>query len=313
MKGGSNLTSQITAAKKKNTTILLPMIDVPKKNFQIPWIGYLYDFQHKHYPQYFSKKEILKRDIEFDNMLNSKKNIIVASQTVIEDAKRFFPNHTSILHSIPYSACPQESHLNIIEDLRKKYNLNKDYFLVSNQFFMHKGHNYLFKAFKKYIDLGGMHDLVCTGDTLSSSGSNYFDELKKYLRKNNLSKRIRILGHISKYDQICLLKKSKALIQPTLFEGGPGGGSVYESVGLGIPSIVSNIDVNLELQSHNIDNLVFFEFGNADDLSKKIFEAENKNFSVFSNEILLERGLARKNECGKFIYNLIKKTLEESN
>ena len=67
------------------------------------------------------------------------------------------------------------------------------------------------------------------------------------------------------------------------------------------------------MQSHNIDNLVFFESGNADDLSKKIVEAENKNFPVFSNEILLERGLVRKHECGKFIYNLIKKTLEESN
>ena len=120
---------------------------------------------------------------------------------------------------------------------------------------MHKGHNYLFKAFKKYIDLGGMC-MILFAPVKLSSGSTYFDELKNYLRKNNLSKRIRILGHISNYDQICLLKKSKALIQPTLFEGGPGGGSVYESVGLGIPSIVSNIDINLELQSHNIDNLV---------------------------------------------------------
>ena len=53
--------------------------------------------------------------------------------------------------------------------------------------------------------------------------------------------------------------------------------SVYESVGLGIPSIVSNIDINLELQSHNIDNLCSLNLVMLMTY-QKIVEAEDENF-----------------------------------
>ena len=44
---------------------------------------------------------------------------------------------------------------------------------------------------------------------------------------------VEIVGHIPKLDQIALLKNSIAVIQPTLFEGGPGGGSAYDAISLG--------------------------------------------------------------------------------
>ena len=114
------------------------MLDIPKKNLQIPWIGYLYDFQHKYYPQYFFKKEILKCDIEFETIcLTQKENIIItASQTVIEAIKFFQITHPPhIILRFHTVLVLMKSHPDISEDLRKKYNLSKDYFIVSNQFF----------------------------------------------------------------------------------------------------------------------------------------------------------------------------------
>lgn len=54
--------------------------------------------------------------------------------------------------------------------------------------------------------------------------------------------------YIAKLDQIALLKKSIAVIQPTLFEGGPGGGASYDAISLGKPLIVSDIKVNQEIE-----------------------------------------------------------------
>ena len=55
------------------------------------------------------------------------------------------------------------------------------------------------------------------------------------------------LGLIPKLDQIALMREAIAVIQPTLFEGGPGGGAVYAAIGLGQPVIVSDISVNREI------------------------------------------------------------------
>ena len=37
---------------------------------------------------------------------------------------------------------------------------------------------------------------------------------------------------INKKDQLSLIRSAKALIQPTLFEGGPGGGSCRDAISL---------------------------------------------------------------------------------
>ena len=54
------------------------------------------------------------------------------------------------------------------------------------------------------------------------------------------------------------------MLQPTLFEGGPGGGAVYDAVSLGVPSIVSDIPVNREI---NVGDCQFFAPSNADALA----------------------------------------------
>ena len=60
------------------------------------------------------------------------------------------------------------------------------------------------------------------------------------------------------------MKESIAVIQPTLFEGGPGGGSIYDAISLGVPAIISDIPVNREIDS---ELLRFFPVGSFKELS----------------------------------------------
>ena len=67
---------------------------------------------------------------------------------------------------------------------------------------------------------------------------NYFNEILNLINKFELNDRIKILGNILKNDQLFLMKNSEALIQASLFEGGPGGGSAYEAMSLNVPIFI---------------------------------------------------------------------------
>ena len=80
------------------------------------------------------------------------------------------------------------------------------------------------------------------------------------------------------------MKESLGVLQPTLFEGGPGGGAVHDAISLGVPSIVSDIPVNKEIKAENV---YFFKTKDAEDLSKKMHNLIVNSPSKPSKEKLL--------------------------
>ncbi|MGK7630644.1 glycosyltransferase, partial [Salmonella enterica] len=143
--------------------------------------------------------------------------------------KKFVGDFSANLHALPFSPCPELNWLNDNSDLIDKYAIDKDYFIICNQFWKHKDHSTAFKAFKKYIEINPDVYLVCTGATQDYRFPGYFDELMCLLKKLGISEKVKILGHIPKLEQIELIKNSIAVIQPTLFEGGPGGGITFDA------------------------------------------------------------------------------------
>ena len=80
-----------------------------------------------------------------------------------------------------------------------------------------------------------------------------------------------------------MLRNAKALIQPTLFEGGPGGGSANEAIALDVAVLASNIPVNLEINKKNIS---FFNPHNTKELIQLLFSTEKKMKNKTSAKIL---------------------------
>ena len=81
----------------------------------------------------------------------------------------------------------------------------------------------------------------------------------------NCQQNIHFLGYIPKPDQIAIMRNAIGLIQPTLFEGGPGGGAVYNALCLGITCLISDIKVNREITGY--DNVYFFDPNNSSELA----------------------------------------------
>jgi glycosyltransferase involved in cell wall biosynthesis len=281
--------SLIKLAKKHNIKFMIPALAPFSESFPIPWIGYLYDFQHRYYPEFFSDEEIKLREGQFSLMLNNAKTIIVNAQSVKSDVKKFFgQSKSNKVVALPFCPVINPEFFKTNVDI-ERYNLPTNYFMISNQFWKHKDHKTAFRAFKLFLDnkQGDKNiALVCTGQTVDFRFPNYFQELKELIKELDLEKNIFILGYIPKVDQLQILKKCLAVIQPTLFEGGPGGFSVFESVAHGIPSIVSDIDVNKEIED---DTVTFFEKGSASDLSKKMLSVLQKEKYVYSIDELVIR------------------------
>jgi glycosyltransferase involved in cell wall biosynthesis len=284
--------------------VVLPVLDCLDKSFPLPWIGYIYDFQHKYYPHYFDDETCRHRDIFFTSILNSARSVLVNSRSVEQDISTFYPGNPCKVFAMPFAPSPSTCWLEETkEDLRCKYKIPENYFIISNQFWVHKSHETAFEALSILHEKTGPEvHLVCTGNTEDHRFPRYLAELQAKIAEWQVADHVHFLGHISKLDQIQIMKKSIGVIQPTLFEGGPGGGSVSDAVALGVPAIVSDIPINLEIKDKPV---WFFAAGTAEDLADKMEELIRQPSVRPSSEILIERGIERAERLGDALLEAI--------
>ena len=300
------------ALKEHDIDIVFPTILDLGRGFPIPWIPYLPDLQHKYYPEFFSDEEIEDRDVSFQQLLHSAKSVIVEAQAVKNDLQKFYDVGDTEIFVMPYTAIPEDGWFSLEDVDLDKYHLPEKYFLISNQFWLHKDHKTAFDALKLLHDEGYTdYHIVCTGKTDDYRDSGYFQRLLEGLQKNKMENYVHFLGYIPKRDQIKILCQSQAALQPTLFEGNPGGGIAYNAISLGVPIILSDIPVNLELKSP----LAFFfrmkDPENLKDVMVKLV-ARERIYPRYSQMELAEQGKSRLNNLAGTVEDVLRYTLRGS-
>lgn len=295
------------ALKKQKIDLLGPCISAQEKDLTIPWIGYLYDFQYKYLPQFFSQEEIKNRDAHFGQMVRDASNIIVNSLSVKSDIHKFYPASQSKITALPFTPLFNKRLLTSQFDaLKKKYDLPEKYFIISNQFWKHKDHLTAFRALQIINStLTQQIAIVCTGETGEFSHPEFFSSLKKEIQDLGIEDKVYFLGYISKEDQIQIMLHSVALVQPTLFEGGPGGGATYDAIAFSKSAIISDIDINKEI---NNSLVTFFQAGNEVDLATKMGNAiqqEKTSVVEIDREKLEQETQERIKLLGASLSNLI--------
>jgi len=118
-------------------------------------------------------------------------------------------------------------------EIKKKYGINRDFFLVSCRFLPRKNFLNLINAYKLYIEsTENIFDLVILGD-----GPD-FERIKKLIRDYSLEDYIHLMGFIQ-YDGIVeFYTSARVFIHPSLRE--QWGLVVNEAMASGLPVIVSN-------------------------------------------------------------------------
>jgi glycosyltransferase involved in cell wall biosynthesis len=123
----------------------------------------------------------------------------------------------------------------------------------------------------------------------------------RLIEEKGLQGYIHILGLIPKRDQLEIMRESLAVVQATLFEGGPGGGSVYDAISLNVPVIASDIPVNREI---DIGVVQFFKAGSTEDLAVKMIEVIRNPPKMPNEENTYARLRQRQLEYGNLLLDI---------
>ena len=216
-----------------------------------PWIP---DFQHKYLPDFFSLEEILQRDRAFSRMSELSNTVVVSSETAKSDFYKFFPNSKSKVEVLRFkTVLPKKYYSEDSVVIQHKYNLPDRFFIVSNQFWKHKNHIAVLEALKLLHKQSITPILVCTGHMYDYRHPQHSDEILEAVHTYGLARQIYILGMIPRADQIQLMRKAIAVIQPSLFEG--WSTVVEDARCLGKTILLSDIPVHLE--QHPPNSFVF--------------------------------------------------------
>lgn len=293
------------AVARQGLDVVLPSVHTLGRSFVIPWLGYAYDFQHRYFPEFFSEKDRLSRDDHFRAIFNDPPVTIVNSHAVAQDARRFVQPLQSRIHALPFTPLLREEWNVSCSNLWHQYKLDPSipFFLISNQFWPHKNHEVVFRASALLKQQGLRFQVVCTGAFDTAETRPVAGRLSRDFKELLCNGTIVLLGWIPKLDQIGLLRLATAIIQPSRFEGGPGGGISYHAVALGQPLLLSDLPVNREVIG---DNVIFFPPENPQDLARLMRRWLSRPPAISEPWTLLQkRSVAAACACGNVLEEAI--------
>ena len=225
--------------------IIFPLINLPPFTLSGPALGWIPDFQHRHRPDFFSEDEYRIRELMFGFIVGYCNKVVCSSQTVKVDLQNFYPSSPDKGKVLKFTSIIPEQYLTQApEEVLKRWGLNQKYIYLPNQFWIHKNHKVVFEAWKHLKDHGVDYLLVCTGSSEDYRFPNYYQELETYIDEHDLRPNIRLLGFLSREEQIQLYRGASAILQPSLFEG--WSTSIEDAKSLGKALIVSDIPVHRE-------------------------------------------------------------------
>jgi glycosyltransferase involved in cell wall biosynthesis len=225
----------------RNIDFYYPVIGDAWEQCAASWIP---DFQHRLLPDFFSAEERAQRDAAFGRVARQAGTVVLSSERVKRDFERFYPESTARTHVLRFFSFTGSPLPGDARETARKYGLPERYLLCCNQFWMHKDHATLFKAIARLRQSGADVPVVCTGSTSDYRSSGYFDSLRGLLDSLGIADRVTILGMIPREDQIQIIRRSCALVQPSLFEG--WSSIVEDAKSLGKTIFLSDLDVHKE-------------------------------------------------------------------
>lgn len=195
--------------------VLFPVINYESSHQQLKCrvIYWLYDFQHKFLPELFSAEEIQKRELNFESIIQQAETIVISSNDSKNHLLKFYPDCKANLFVYRFVSLVQNAYHEL------KTQLPANYLVVCNQFWPHKNHLIVLKALHLLHQQKKNVFIVFTGKYNDARNKTYVDSLQEFMTKNSLQSGLLFTGFIAREEQLKIIEKSKAVIQPSLFEG----------------------------------------------------------------------------------------------
>lgn len=242
---------------------------VSKKIFWIP------DFQHHYYPNYFTAEELKLRNDLFTKISNLENHMLVlSSNNAKADFNKFYSNAKIQVFVVPFAVTHPYFQLDAINEVLSKYSINKPYFIVANQFWQHKNHLIVLKALKylKQSHNNLPFQIVFTGKGDDYRAPGFYQNLLMFINENKLQDDVKLVGFIDRDEQLLLMKKALAVIQPSLFEG--WSTVVEDAKSLNQFVILSGIEVHREQIKENVQFFLPHDFKKLAEILHNFYEKQ---------------------------------------
>jgi glycosyltransferase involved in cell wall biosynthesis len=247
------------AAQREKVDAMFPVPDPYTRLTPNP-IAWIPDLQHSAFPQHFSKMQCKVRDNRFSALLRDpKRHVVFSSQCALDHAISVYGSPKATTYILHFATVPMPSWFNDPAPVIEKYQISTPYFIVCNQFWVHKDHRTLFQGTAKLKQQGVKINLVCTGPTNDPRQPDHFASLQAEIKSLGIESQVKILGTIPRTDQISLMRASAAVLQPSQFEG--WSTVIEDARALGKVVIASDFPVHLE---QNVPGSSFFRMGDPD-------------------------------------------------
>jgi glycosyltransferase involved in cell wall biosynthesis len=225
------------------------------RNFPIPVLAWLPDFQHRHMPKLFGIKAYWKRELGFRAQHAARRLVMVSSEDARDDCERFYPSSRGricvVQFAVPADTEPFRGNLwNVV----REHGLPENFFYLPNQFWRHKNHGVVMDALLALKQRGHEFVVAASGKQKDPRHPRYFELLRSRVTSLGLEANFRFLGLIPRPHVAALMRTCTALINPSLFEG--WSTTVEEAKSRGVPMLLSNLRVHREQAG---DSAHFFE------------------------------------------------------
>lgn len=222
------------------------------------------DFQHKFYPQFFTRKNILLRELRFRSIINRSNVVILSSDDALMHLRKFYKVPAGLsVKVLQFISMIKDHPIIPFDQVKEMYQLTLPFFLVSNQFYEHKNHLTVLKAIRVLKHEGLQFQVIFSGKTEDYRNPKFYPSLLEFIESNGLGSHLKILGLIPREEQLSILLNSLAVIQPSKFEG--WSTIIEDAKTLRHQIICSSIPVHIEQLG---DNGFYFDADSHEELAK---------------------------------------------
>ena len=283
--------------QSKCDLIIFPSQNITSYQINKKSLSTIHDLMHRYEYKFseYTKKIIEQRDIHYKNICKFCDGILVDSSMGKNHVVNSYNVEKKKLFILPFIApkyLMKDNKINVL----KKFSIKEKYLFYPAQFWEHKNHINLVKAFKDVLKTNKNFSLVFCG-----AKKNYYNEVYKFVVSNNLEKKIYFLGRVPDNIMSSLYSNAIATVYPSLC--GPTNIPPLESISLNTPLICSNA----YFMKNQIGNsAIFFNPNNYKSISKKI------NL-VLNNEKLRKKLIKNgRKKISEYNINHFSKLLEQS-
>jgi glycosyltransferase involved in cell wall biosynthesis len=244
-----------------------------------PFIYHPHDLQHRHLPEFFSKRSIAAREVAYKYMCQNAAVVAVGTSWVKQDVQSSYQLAEDKVVVVPLAPVLSPVRETPDQHLEKRLQVLGRYALYPAANWPHKNHEQLFAAWQLLVREDEGIQLVLSGPRHGGV------DLAALARANSIDNLVTDLGYLGSADHRHVLANASIMVVPTLFES--ASFPVWEAMMLGVPVACSNVT---SLPAQVEDAALLFSPNSVEGMASAIRILRNDRQTV---ELLIGRGRKR--------------------